>query len=135
MDDSLKAFIKYVLETTGKIERMTQEQRVCGSCGITYNAFRSSGKLGCAICYDAFRNNISEVLADIHGSNEFKGKIPAGQTHKYSDLLIKRDLDENQRLLKRALEAEDFNLAATYRDAISDLMDKITTHEEGGVDL
>ena len=131
MDDSFKSFLQYVLEVTGKMERMAaDENKVCAPCGTSYHAFRSSGKLGCAACYHVFRKNISAALTNIHGNNEFLGKIPKGQAHKYTDLLVKRELEENQHLLRRALEAEEYGLAAAYRDTINELMEKMAAHEK-----
>ena len=126
MDDNFKTFLQYVLEVAGKMERQAaDEQKVCDICGTSFHSFRSSGKLGCAACYDAFRENIAIALANIHGTDEFMGKIPKGQAHKYADMLAKRELEENQKLLRRALESEEYELAATYRDAINELMEEL----------
>jgi len=126
MDDGFKQFLQYVLEVAGRMERMTHELQDCPACGTTYHRFRSSGKLGCAACYDAFRDSITAALTNIHGNADYMGKIPRGQAHEYADLLIKRELDEVQKKLRRALEKEDFSAAAKYRDIISELMEKIT---------
>ena len=131
MDEGFKEFMQYILEITGQMERMTYEQRLCTTCGTSYHTFRKSGKLGCAACYDAFRESMAAALVNIHGSSDYMGKIPSGQAHKYIDMQLKRELDENQRLLKRALDAEEFGLAAKYRDIISELLERVTHVDEG----
>ena len=126
MDDNLKNFLKYVFEIVEGMERRTQSGGIaCTSCGLTYGDFKKSGKLGCENCYQAFRSPISQAMKNIHGTNEYKGKIPRGQADKYSELLIKRELAENRLLLKKAVEAEEFEEAAKYRDIINNLQMKI----------
>ena len=124
MDDSLKALLSYVLEMVGRIERRPDDMR-CRKCHTSWMDFRNSGKLGCATCYEDFRENIEVALSEIHSANRHTGKIPASQAHKYGDLLVKRELVENQRLLKQAIDAEEYEKAAIYRDKINQIMEQI----------
>jgi len=131
MDDNIKSFLQYVLEVAGRMERrVADEQLVCQKCHTSWHSFRTSGKMGCAACYTIFRENMAAALQSIHGTNKFAGKIPKGQAHKYTELLIKRELEENQRLLSRALDAEEYGLAASYRDIIGQLTQKLQPEEE-----
>jgi len=129
MDDNLKSFLQYVFEIVEGMERRAQGNDItsCQNCGQTYGEFKKSGKLGCAACYTAFRGHISQALKNIHGTGDYKGKIPHGQGDKYSDMIIKRELAENRRLLKKAVEAEQFEEAAKYRDVINGLQQKISS--------
>ncbi|MCL2574564.1 MAG: UvrB/UvrC motif-containing protein [Defluviitaleaceae bacterium] len=126
MDDNTKSFLQYIFEIVESVERRAQTPNIsCANCGITYAEFKKSGKLGCQNCYTAFRTPISQALKSIHGTNVYKGKIPQGQADKYKDMIIKRELTENRVLLKKAVEAEEFEQAAKYRDIINDLQEKI----------
>jgi len=48
----------------------------CPSCGLTYLEFRSSGRLGCAHDYVAFKKGLLPLLEKIHGSTHHVGKVP-----------------------------------------------------------
>jgi protein arginine kinase activator len=76
--------------------------------------------LGCAGCYQAFRAELTNLLRRIHGSAEHRGQIAETATEEL------RSLREEKRLrdeLKRAIEAEDFEMAAELRDRIRELME------------
>ena len=133
MDNSLKSFLQYVFEIVEGAERRTVvDGHFCPSCSLEYGEFKKTGKLGCATCYVAFRTHISQALKNIHGTNEYKGRIPAGQDDKYEHMILKRELAENRLRLKKAVEAEEFEEAASLRDAINQLMQKI---EGGDIDV
>ncbi|MCI8342379.1 MAG: hypothetical protein HFE62_04105 [Firmicutes bacterium] len=90
----------------------------CGVCGMTYNEFMRTGKIGCASCYDTFYNNIQPTLKSIHGSDEHKGKIPQKSGGK---MLKKREIDSLKKRLSAAIENEEFEEAAKLRDRIREL--------------
>jgi protein arginine kinase activator len=50
----------------------------CVSCGMSYDEFKKIGRLGCAQCYDAFRESLAPLLKRIHSSNTHTGKQPKG---------------------------------------------------------
>ena len=128
MDDNIKNFLQYVFDIVENAERRSQAAALaatCANCGLCYAEFKKSGKLGCQNCYTAFRNPISQALKNIHGTNEYKGKIPQGQADKYADMMIKRELAETRILMNKAVEAEEFEQAAKYRDIINGLQSKI----------
>ena len=128
MDDNIKNFLQYVFDIVENVERRSQAAAigaVCTHCGLSYAEFKKSGKLGCQNCYTAFRSPISQALKNIHGINEYKGKIPQGQADKYADMMIKRELAETRILMNKAVEAEEFEQAAKYRDIINGLQGKI----------
>ncbi|MBI1953636.1 MAG: UvrB/UvrC motif-containing protein [Candidatus Omnitrophica bacterium] len=98
----------------------------CPSCGMTYEDFRKLGKLGCGECYETFHRFLGALLKRIHGSTQHVGKAPpappaapakkttparkaAAPSQKLADLKAK---------LKQAIEAEDFEEAASLRDKI-----------------
>jgi len=90
----------------------------CGVCGSTLRDFRESGRLGCAACYLAFEDHLRDLLRRLHGSSQHVGqryRPPAaggGDADPRSHLLELRDQ------LRRAIESENFELAADLRDRI-----------------
>lgn len=57
------------------------DQKQCPGCGITFEQFRKSGKLGCALCYETFERIIDKNLKNIQGANRHNGKKPVnGET-------------------------------------------------------
>ena len=126
MDDNIKDFLQYIFEIVENVERRSHGAGIaCANCGLSYAEFKKQGKLGCQNCYKAFRSPISQALKNIHGTNEYKGKIPQGQADKFADMIIRRELAENRVLLKKAVEAEEFEQAAKYRDIINGLQMQI----------
>ena len=93
----------------------------CKKCGLTFTDFKKIGRLGCSEFYNAFRKYLAPLLKRIHGSSVHMGKKPltiggiAPKEDKESDLSLLR-----QRLQK-AVEAEEFEEAASLRDQIRQL--------------
>ena len=90
----------------------------CPNCGMTYEDFMRSGRLGCSDCYDSFYNNLEPTLKSIHGSNEHKGKIPQKSGGR---MMKKRELDTLKRKLAAAVENEEYEEAAKLRDRIREI--------------
>src|SRR5216683_6734214 len=89
----------------------------CAACGGTLRDFREAGRLGCAQCYEAFATHLRDLLRRLHGSSQHVGEryaLPgaAGATDPRLQLL---DLKEQ---LRRAVDNENFELAAELRDRI-----------------
>ena len=88
----------------------------CPACGSTLRDFRDSGRLGCDQCYVAFDFHLRDLLRRLHGSSQHVGEryaVPgAGDADPRSQLL---DLRAQ---LRRAVESENFELAAELRDRI-----------------
>ena len=89
----------------------------CPACGATLRDFRDTGRLGCAECYLAFGDHLRDLLRRLHGSSQHVGEryLPpgaSGEATAASQLLDLRDQ------LRRAVESENFELAAELRDQI-----------------
>jgi protein arginine kinase activator len=87
----------------------------CGRCGTTYAQFRSSGRLGCPECFQAFRAPLIPLLRRVHGSDEHMGKIPisSGEEQRKS-----REIRNLKKRLDRSIRLEEFEEAARLRDEI-----------------
>jgi protein arginine kinase activator len=92
----------------------------CPTCGATLQDFRETGRLGCAECYRAFESHLRELLRRIHGAAHHVGKLYLDAAPLAADD-APRLISELQERLKRAVEAENFELAADLRDRIRGL--------------
>lgn len=94
-----------------------EDDRACGFCGARLQDFRDSGRLGCPHCYETFEQHLRDLLRRIHGSSQHVGEVylPASGA-QYSD--SERFLAEMREQLRRAVDAENFELAAELRDRI-----------------
>ena len=104
-----------------KVDKVDEIKCKCSNCGLAYEGFRKSGRLGCSGCYNSFRQHLASLLKKIHGSNQHFGKAPVrlSQTTKK-----KSDLQELKNKLQRAIQLEEFEEAAKLRDKIKELEKK-----------
>jgi protein arginine kinase activator len=88
----------------------------CAFCGATARDFRATGRLGCPHCYDAMERSLREMLRRLHGSSKHVGEPYVVPT---AHLLEKPDSVHDLRdRLRRAVEGEQFELAAELRDRL-----------------
>lgn len=113
-------FLSGLLDIVSKQPDHLTEKNViaCKSCGMTYQNFKKTGKIGCANCYSTFNLFLPQILRRIHGNNSHTGKIPK---KTQSALIVKRTLKELRDQLKIAIENEHFEEAARLRDKIKEL--------------
>ncbi|MDK2820494.1 MAG: protein arginine kinase activator [Clostridia bacterium] len=90
----------------------------CKECGMTYEEFQQTGRLGCAECYRYLASRLNPLIKRIHGSQEHRGKVPkrAG-----GNLRIRREVERLRVQLKQLVEHEEFEKAAEVRDRIREL--------------
>ena len=99
----------------------------CETCGSSFEEISKTGKIGCADCYRTFRGQLVPVIQRIHGTTQHKGKVPGGSALRIANPNNKimpveeTPLDEKKRLLKKAVEAQDFEQAAVLRDEIKEM--------------
>ena len=98
----------------------------CAACLTTWNTVRREGRVGCAACYDAFREALAGVMVKVQRGDCHLGKTPraAQKRARRGENLRKRrenqlSLLENR--LRIALESEKFEEAAVLRDKIAEL--------------
>lgn len=95
-------------------EREEDSRLRCPTCGLSYLEFRKVGKLGCATCYDTFRESLLSLLRRIHGSTHHTGKLVVTG----GDLETKREIMDLRKELQKAVEKEAFEEAVKIRDSI-----------------
>jgi protein arginine kinase activator len=88
----------------------------CTFCSATLRDFKASGRLGCAHCYGAFESSLRELLRRVHGNSRHAGR----RYEPPSPDVLEREttLGELRDRLRRAIESEQFELAADLRDRI-----------------
>jgi protein arginine kinase activator len=88
----------------------------CTFCSSTFRDFRSTGRLGCAHCYDAFENSMRDLLRRVHGNSRHAGR--RYEPPATADLPDGGTANELRDRLRRAIDAEQFELAADIRDKL-----------------
>ncbi len=91
------------------------DKQVCPICQITFLEFRNSGRLSCPHDYEVFRDELMPLLENIHGETRHSGKVPKRaprNTQQQTTLIQLRNE------LKRAVAAEDYEVASRLRDKI-----------------
>jgi len=90
---------------------------VCDVCGMSFNDFQSTGKIGCSNCYKIFGDRLKPIIKRLHGSTEHVGKAPSGFTSSRTSKEIEKLKEE----LNKAIQAEEYENAALLRDKIKEL--------------
>lgn len=88
---------------------------ICPTCGIKYMEFRSDGRLGCPADYEVFRAGLVPILQRIHRATRHRGKSPMRRPTKRQP---SAELLELRQELRRSVEGEDYERAASLRDLI-----------------
>jgi protein arginine kinase activator len=127
-------------ETAGATPVPAASATSCPTCELTFSQFRSTGLLGCATCYDAFKVQLTPMLARAHeGGTHHHGKRPRGPGAAAparatviagpSDAEIAARIAMLRRNLSEAIAAEQYEKAAAIRDELG----KLDTRPEVGV--
>ena len=88
----------------------------CTFCGTTMSDFRATGRWGCARCYSAFEPSMRELLRRVHGNAKHAGRTYQPPTPALDERAT--ILGELKDRLRRAIESEQFEVAADLRDKI-----------------
>ena len=115
VNDFLKGVFSAPPEVQPKEEHKDGKELVCPKCGMSYEDFRKTGKIGCAVCYKTFRHQLLPLLRRIHGASTHSGKIPHRSGSK---LELKQRVERLREDLKQAVVQEEYEKAAELRDDI-----------------
>lgn len=96
--------------------------RKCSFCGTTFEDFAQSAMAGCAHCYDEFRNDMLPYIQRIHGKTKHVGKIPASAG---KELKLQRELTSLKKQLNEAVNNQEYEKAAEFRDKIKEIEKKV----------
>lgn len=106
----------------GSLPAVTDEDP-CAFCGATLKDFREAGRLGCPHCYASFEPHLRDLLRRLHGSSQHVGEVYLAPHAAAEATIPPNGLGELRDQLRRAVEAENFELAAELRDRIRVLDD------------
>ena len=99
-------------------EPSPSDKQTCPNCQITFLEFRNTGRLGCPLDYEIFRDELMPLLENIHDDTRHCGKVPRRAPRSSQRQTEMIDLRNK---LKRAVAAEDYEEAARLRDQIKSL--------------
>lgn len=89
----------------------------CELCGSSFSDIAERGKAGCAKCYEVFRNQLMPSIERLHGNTSHAGKRPDGGAASVKQ----SELEGLKEKLRQAIDAQEYEKAAEYRDRIKEL--------------
>ena len=90
----------------------------CPRCGFTQADFKKSGRLGCPECYRTFSDGLSSLLKTMHKGTRHVGKTPEALRASTENADRLKNL---QKKLEKAIQSENFEVAAQVRDEIKQM--------------
>jgi len=106
----------HVAEVLAEIKGDVKEddrKLVCSGCGMTFADFKRLGRLGCAACYDSFKDKLEPLVRRLHGAVQHLGKTTKAGRKQAQERMNDQRLAEE---LAQAIKNEDYELAAALRD-------------------
>jgi len=107
------------LGKAGETESERPRLDPCPYCGTTAADFRRTGRLGCAECWVHFDAHLRGLVRRLQGSVQHVGKLYVHSGSEIGDRLAQ--LAALRRRLQRAVDTEDFEAAAEFRDRIREI--------------
>lgn len=96
-----------------------KNQKCCPVCGATFSDVAKTGKMGCAECYNTFRDEILPYIKRVHGATKHAGKIP-----NRAPLIVRpkeKNVADLRQELSRLVAEEKYEQAAVVRDKIKEM--------------
>lgn len=90
----------------------------CNVCGLTYEEFSTTGKLGCWNCYNKFGVRLAPIFRRLHGNMKHTGKVPKKANNERKTV---KEIHSLKSLLEEAIRNEEYEKAAQIRDRIKHL--------------
>ena len=113
INDFLSGFIG--LSHIDTHEECVPREACCEVCGMSFENFSKTGKMGCSNCYVKYGERLKPVLKRLHGNYEHTGKAP----ESISKILdVSREIERLKELLGKAIQDEEYEKAAEIRDRI-----------------
>lgn len=110
-----------------KDNKEDKEEIKCDYCGLTYSRFSREGKFGCSQCYATFNDKLNPLIKGLHGYDIHRGKIPVNSS---SRVYLKREEDNLELELEKAVKMEEFERAAQIRDELKKLKSALDGYKE-----
>ncbi len=106
----MSSFLNFVPSQQMFIE---QGNLQCDKCGLTAREFQKEGRLGCAHCYEVFKDSLMPLIRQVHGQTDHRGHNPP-----MTEPDNKRKIRQLQEQLRVAVIEERYEDAAVLRDQI-----------------
>lgn len=98
-----------------QLKQEQPETLKCKSCGMEYEEFLRTSRVGCAQCYQAFQVKLDPIIKRLHGNAEHHGKVPVRVSSKVN---IPDEIEKLKQQLKESVGREEYEEAAKIRDRI-----------------
>lgn len=108
-------------------EREGSKDLMCPVCGQHLTKILLTGFTGCPECYEIFKDKIIEYLKKNNAYGVYTGSMPKRIANFRSPLT---DRIEVQKKLEQAIENEDYEKAAFYRDYLHAIENKAVSDGE-----
>ena len=113
-------------KTLQPLEAKKVPNKVCPNCGISLKEIGKEGRLGCNMCYDWFKDELTAVIHHAQeGASHHVGKVPKKWKKELSKKQTENELEleilESEIELDAAILKEDYESAASFRDKIKEL--------------
>ncbi len=95
----------------------------CEKCGCCFDDIVKSGSVGCAHCYEKFRQKLLPSIQRIHGKANHAGKVPvkSGEKVTVREKTAEEKIADLQKDMDKAVSEQNFEKAAIIRDEIKKL--------------
>lgn len=104
----------------GNSQQLTESKKC--DCGMTFDEISRTGMVGCAKCYEVFRNELAYSLKKIHGDRKHVKRLGAVGIEKKEPTKVSAtkgsDVETLKKQLSKAISEERFEDAAKLRDSI-----------------
>lgn len=97
------------------LRRGANKTLCCETCGFSFEDIANTGRPGCADCYRVFSHRLRPTVIKLHGRATYKGKVPQGSKKAEN---VYSEIEMLRAQLAKAVEEENFELAAVLRDEI-----------------
>lgn len=111
----LGSFLGYPIAKSNKISVST---KVCSFCKTDFAHIAKTGNVGCAHCYEEFKESLLPYIQRIHGKTNHTGKTPSTAGKRYK---TEREISDLNEELNNAISSQEFEKAAQLRDRINEL--------------
>lgn len=133
MAEGIEASISKNIESL--FNGMTKEKKefspkidlICKHCGLTLSKFKKNGKLGCSECYDSFSEELEKIMIEFQGSDSHTGKMPKREENELNKFM---EINSLEKRLKKAIEVENYELAAILRDKLKSIKGEFYKNEK-----
>ena len=106
-------------------EEPAGEGRECPACGMGSRHFRETSRLGCAVCYETFKEELKPMVEEVHRGLQHKGKVPVREK-------VHTELATLEDRLQKAVAEQNFEEAARLRDRVRELRTSCGSEHSNG---